>query len=72
MPDRTVMVGNSISDISMGKAAGIPVIAVDYGYTETPAAELGADRVISRLADLPAVVFELLVTGPKVTPASVN
>jgi phosphoglycolate phosphatase len=72
MRDRTVMVGDSISDISMGKAAGIPVIAVDYGYTETPAAELGANRVISRLADLPAAVFELLVTGPKVTPASVD
>jgi phosphoglycolate phosphatase len=59
-PGWAVMVGDSISDIAMGKAADIPVIAVDYGYTETPVAELGADRVIGNLADLPRTVFELL------------
>ena len=59
-PEQAVMVGDSISDVSMGRAAGVPVIAVDYGYTDMPAAELGADRVISCLADLPPAVFELL------------
>jgi phosphoglycolate phosphatase len=59
-PGWAVMVGDSSSDIAMGKAAGIPVIAVDYGYTETPVAELGADRVITGLADLPRAVFELM------------
>ena len=62
-PEQAVMVGDSISDVSMGRAAGIPVVAVDYGYTDTPAAELGADRVISRLADLPPAVFELLAVA---------
>ncbi len=55
-----IMVGDSISDTAMACAAGIPVIAVDYGYSETPVAELDADRVISGLAELPATVFELL------------
>ncbi len=59
-PGRAVMVGDSITDIAMGKEAGIPVIAVDYGYTETPVAELGADRVIGDLAELPSAVFELM------------
>jgi phosphoglycolate phosphatase len=54
-----VMVGDSISDIAMAKAAGIPVIAVDYGYSDTPVADLGPDRVISTLADLPRAVSEL-------------
>jgi phosphoglycolate phosphatase len=58
------MVGDSISDIAMAKAAEIPVIAVDYGYTPTPVAELGADRIIGRLADLPGAVLELM-GGPK-------
>ena len=70
VPERTVMVGDSIGDISMGRLAGIPVIAVDYGYTETPVADLGSNRVISRLSDLPAAVFELLAAGVKATPAS--
>jgi phosphoglycolate phosphatase len=66
-PEQAVMIGDSISDIAMARAAKVPVVAVDYGYTETPVAELGPDRVIGRLADLSDTVFELL--GP-VTPAA--
>ena len=54
------MVGDSISDIATARAAGIPVVAVDFGYTETPVEELEPDRVISTLSDLPNVVFDLL------------
>jgi phosphoglycolate phosphatase len=61
--DGAVMVGDSISDIATARAAGTPVIAVDYGYTETPVAELGADRVIGALRDLPEAVFEVLGPG---------
>jgi phosphoglycolate phosphatase len=55
-----VMVGDSISDIATARAARVPIIAVDYGYTETPVAELGADRMISALTELPSAVFDLL------------
>ncbi len=58
--DAAVMVGDSATDIAVARAAGIPVIAVDFGYTDVPAAGLGADRVVSRFADLPAAVFELM------------
>jgi len=44
----------------MARAAGIPVVAVDFGYTETPASELNADLVISAFRDLPKAVFGLL------------
>ena len=68
-PDHAVMVGDSLNDIATARAACIPVIAVDFGYTETPVGELGADRVISTLPDLPDAVFDLLrarsATGPK-------
>ncbi|MET0537861.1 MAG: HAD family hydrolase [Xanthobacteraceae bacterium] len=57
---RAIMVGDSITDIATGHAAGIPVIAVDYGYSKIPVAELGAARVISAFSELPRVVFELL------------
>jgi phosphoglycolate phosphatase len=59
----TVMIGDSISDIAMAKAANVPVIAVDHGYTETPVGELGPDRVISAFPDLPSVVFDLFAGG---------
>ena len=48
----TIMVGDSITDIRTAPAAGVPVIAVDFGYTDIPVSELGADRVISHFAEL--------------------
>jgi phosphoglycolate phosphatase len=59
-PERTVMVGDSITDIATAKAAGIPVVAVDFGYTDTPVRELDPDRVISHFDELDAAVAELL------------
>jgi phosphoglycolate phosphatase len=59
-PERTVMVGDSITDIATARAAGIPVVAVDFGYTDTPVAELGPDRVISHFDELDHAVAELL------------
>ncbi len=51
-PGRSVMVGDSITDIATAKAADIHVIAVDFGYTDKPVAELGPDRVISHYDQL--------------------
>jgi phosphoglycolate phosphatase len=55
-----VMVGDSITDVRLARAAKTPVIAVAYGYTEIAPPELGADRVIESLSDLPEAVFDLL------------
>lgn len=46
-PEDTIMVGDSRSDIDAAKAASIPVIAVDFGYTPVPVDQLGPDVVIS-------------------------
>jgi len=58
--DRTVMVGDSANDIDMALAAGVPVVAVDFGYTEVPVREMSPDRVISSFQELPQAVFGLL------------
>jgi phosphoglycolate phosphatase len=50
--DRAIMVGDSAADIQTARAACLPVIAVDYGYTDVPVAELGPDRVISHFDEL--------------------
>ena len=57
---RALMVGDSETDIRMARQAAIPVVAVDFGYTETPVSLLAPDRIISRFDDLPAAVSELL------------
>lgn len=62
-----IMVGDSAADIASAKAAGIPVIAVDFGYTDRPVAELGPDRIISHFDALEAAVDALRATvGPRV------
>ena len=53
------MVGDSGTDIATARAAGVPVVAVDFGYSETPIQELGADRLIGHFDDLAAAVMEL-------------
>jgi phosphoglycolate phosphatase len=55
-----VMVGDSATDIDMARAASVPVVAVDFGYSETPVSQLGPDRIISRYEDLPAAIFDLV------------
>lgn len=54
-----VMIGDSVTDIRTARAAGIPVIAVDFGYSEQPVAEYGPDRVISHFAQLPGEIAAL-------------
>jgi phosphoglycolate phosphatase len=58
--DRAIMVGDSITDIKTARAARVPVIAVDFGYTDVPVAELGPDRVISHFDELAAACAALL------------
>ncbi|MEP7029807.1 MAG: HAD family hydrolase [Pseudolabrys sp.] len=55
-----IMIGDSDTDIRTARAAGVPIIAVDFGYSETPVMELGPDRVISHFSQLPPAVAAIL------------
>lgn len=57
--DNSIMIGDSPADIGAGKAAGLPTIAVSYGYTNVPPAELGADLLIDSLGDVLAAVRQV-------------
>jgi phosphoglycolate phosphatase len=59
-PGRAIMVGDSATDIDVARAASVPVVAVDFGYTETPVSLLGPDRIIDHFDKLPGAVFDLL------------
>lgn len=43
---RFAMVGDSTYDVRAARNAGVPVVALSFGYNDVPAAELGADAVI--------------------------
>jgi phosphoglycolate phosphatase len=57
---RAVMVGDSGNDIAVARAAGIPVIAVGFGYARVDPRELGADVVIDDFAALPQAAAPFL------------
>ena len=56
---RAVMVGDSGTDIATARAAGVPVVAVDFGYSEAPIRDLRPDRLISHFDELADAVFAL-------------
>jgi phosphoglycolate phosphatase len=51
-PGRAVMVGDSIADVATAKAAGVPVVAVTFGYSDIPARRFEADRLIDHFDEL--------------------
>jgi len=55
----SIMIGDSVTDINAARAAGIPVVAVDFGYTPVPVSELGPDRIISHFDELADAVADL-------------
>ena len=48
----SVMVGDSETDIQTAKAACVPVVAVDFGYSTIPVESLSPDVVISNFSQL--------------------
>lgn len=59
-PGRAIMIGDSITDLDAARATGLPCILTTFGYTDTPAADLGADAVIAHFDELHATIDRLL------------
>ncbi|MBO44536.1 MAG: phosphoglycolate phosphatase [Rhodospirillaceae bacterium] len=57
--DQSIMIGDSINDIGCARAANVRSIAVTYGYTKIPPAEMGADRLVDRFNEIPAAISAL-------------
>jgi phosphoglycolate phosphatase len=57
---RAILVGDAATDAGAARAAGVPLILVSFGYTETPAAELGPDILIDRFDELPDACARIL------------
>ena len=58
-PHLAIVVGDSAVDVAAARAAGLPVIAVAWGYARRPAFELGADEVVDSFEQVPAIVEKL-------------
>lgn len=60
---RAVMVGDSRTDIDTAKAAGIPVVAVDFGYTDRHVREFEPSKVISHFDELTVALAESMIAA---------
>lgn len=59
-PSRAIMVGDSITDVDAARNAGMPVVGVSFGYTETPMSELDPDFLIHHMDELWPVARRVL------------
>jgi phosphoglycolate phosphatase len=55
-PARAIMIGDSETDIQTAKNAAIPVIAVDFGYSNDPVASFAPDAIISHFDQLATAI----------------
>lgn len=65
-PEQAIMVGDSVTDIDTAKAAGIPVVAVDFGYTDRHVREFEPSKVISHYDELTVELAEKLIAAAHV------
>lgn len=60
-PERTVMIGDSVHDMRMAKAAGVTAIAVSWGFQPPDLLlKAGADSVATSVAELPMLIASAL------------
>jgi phosphoglycolate phosphatase len=60
--DKSIMIGDSETDIKTAKAARVPVVAVSFGYSVGPVLSFGPDVVIDDYRDLRAALGRLAGT----------
>lgn len=61
--NRALMVGDTDTDINTAKAAGIPVVAVDFGYSTQPVDTYTPDRIISHFDTLTPQMAAQMIGG---------
>lgn len=60
VPERSVFLGDSITDVRTAKAANIPCILVSFGYTVEPVTSLGGDLIIDHFDELDEAIAKVL------------
>lgn len=55
-PERALLIGDSPADAGAARAAGVPVILVSFGYTQTPVEQIDADGVVDSFGEIPELL----------------
>ena len=70
-PVKALMVGDSKTDIDTAKAAGTPVVAVDFGYTDRHVREFEPSKVMSHFDELTVSLAERLTEATVSRPSPI-
>jgi phosphoglycolate phosphatase len=70
MPEAAVVIGDNDHDVHAARAAGARVIAVTYGYSHRPRAELGAEHLIKTIPELLPLIGNTTATRHRGPPPS--
>ncbi len=62
-PGKSIMIGDSETDIKTAKAAHIPIVAVSFGYSVDPVQSFGPDAIIDDYRHLPAAIEKFAGTS---------
>ncbi|WP_114391121.1 HAD family hydrolase [Notoacmeibacter marinus] len=65
-PRRSLLIGDSRTDIDTAKAAAIPIVAVTFGYSDVPVADLDPDRTIDHFDELTLALADELISSLEV------
>jgi phosphoglycolate phosphatase len=64
-----VMVGDSDVDIAAARNAGVPVIAVSFGYVEAPIETFAPDAIIDHYSQFDTALSQVLATSAMTLPS---
>jgi phosphoglycolate phosphatase len=57
---KVVMIGDTSVDVATARAAGVPVVACSFGYSDVPIEALASDAVIASFGELEAAIGRVL------------
>lgn len=66
-PERSVMVGDSRTDVETARGANIPIVGVTFGYTPDPMGALAPDLLIDGFDELQPQQAAALLSTPTIT-----
>ena len=58
-PARSVMIGDTLTDLTTARRAGVPCVLTGFGFAAEPLDELAPDAVVAHFDELPAVLERL-------------
>lgn len=58
-PARSVMIGDTITDLKTARAAGVPCILTSFGFADAPLADLSPDAVVHHFSEIPGTLDRL-------------